>query len=194
MQSKWGIFELEVILDIVIYGLWIAALCLAAFIFVIYGPGMDGLGENCNEAFSPSCRVVFRARATTFACLTWFSLFLAWELVDTRTSLFRLKRNGAPQFWNVLYQNKFLFWAVTLGFFTIFPVLYIPVINDNVFRHKGISWEWAIVFLATALFFGGVEGWKFLKRAYFRRKEAKSPVAENEKVITDSTSRDSSEV
>jgi Na+-exporting ATPase len=176
-----------------VYGLWIAALCLSAFVFVIYGPGMDGLGENCNEAFSDRCTVVFRARATTFACLTWFSLFLAWEVVDTRVSLFCLNRKNQPRFWNVLYNNKFLFFSVSLGFFTIFPVLYIPVINHEVFRHSGIKWEWVIVFIATAFFFAGIESWKLAKRVYFRHSESKA-APESEKLAMEADSQKSQEV
>lgn len=60
------------------------------------------------------------------------------------------------------------------GFVTIFPILYIPVINRQVFRHTGISWEWGIVFVASLLFFLGVEAWKWAKRVYFRRAAKKS--------------------
>ena len=68
---------------------------------------------------------------------------------------------------------RFLFFAVVAGFITIFPVLYIPVIDDVVFRHTGISWEWIIVFVESVLFFAGIETYKFGKRAYFRRTEEK---------------------
>lgn len=73
-----------------------------------------------------------------------------------------------------VWRNKFLFFSIVFAFVTIFPVLYIPVINDKVFRHKGISWEWAIVFIATFLFFLGIESWKWGKRVYFRRRDAKN--------------------
>lgn len=66
-------------------------------------------------------------------------------------------------------RNKFLFWAIIFGFVTIFPTLYIPVINRVVFKHEMITWEWAVVVVATILFFAGVEAWKFAKRLYFRR-------------------------
>jgi hypothetical protein len=62
------------------------------------------------------------------------------------------------------------------GFITIFPVLYIPVINHVVFKHTGISWEWGIVLIATVLFFAGIEGWKWGKRVFFRRRDAKAGV------------------
>jgi hypothetical protein len=37
MQLKRGVFTLEVVLDMFVYGLWIAALCLGAFSLVMFG-------------------------------------------------------------------------------------------------------------------------------------------------------------
>jgi hypothetical protein len=59
------------------------------------------------------------------------------------------------------------------GFITIFPTLYIPVINHDVFKHTGISWEWGIVFVEATLFFLGIEAWKWGKRVFFRRRAVK---------------------
>ena len=39
------------------------------------------------------------------------------------------------------------------------------------FGHKGISWEWGLVFVEAALFFIGVELWKWSKRVYLRRMQ-----------------------
>ena len=69
--------------------------------------------------------------------------------------------------------RKFLFWAVIAGFVTIFPTLYIPVINHDVFKHTGIGWEWGIVFVEAVLFFLGIEAWKWGKRVFFRRRAAR---------------------
>lgn len=179
---KTGVFTPELLLDMVVYGLWISVLCLGSFSLVLWGFGDGSLGENCNNSYSnsmgePICDTVFRARATTFACLTWFALFLAWEMIDMRRSFFRMQPNSKRYFtqWaHDVWRNKFLFWAIIAGFVTIFPTLYIPVINHDVFRHQGISWEWGIVFIAAILFFAGVEAWKWAKRVYFRRKEAKA--------------------
>lgn len=77
------------------------------------------------------------------------------------------------QWWDDSRQNPFLFWAIVAGFVTIFPTLYIPVINHVVFKHEGITWEWSIVVVESILFFAGCEGWKWLKRAYFRRQDRK---------------------
>jgi len=163
----------------VVYGIWIAGLCLASFCLVLYAWGNGDLGVNCNDHLSSRCDTVFRARATCFACLTWFSLFLAWQMVDMRRSFFRMQPGSKKYFtqWFIdVWRNKFLFFAICAGFITIFPVLYIPVINDKVFKHKGIGWEWGIVFIATILFFLGVESWKWCKRVYFRKRDKKMGV------------------
>jgi P-type Na+/K+ transporter len=169
---KRGVFTLEVLLDMVVYGLWTAALCLAAFALVMFGFGDGNLGENCNDAYTEQCDTVFRARATCFSCLTWFALFLAWEMVNMRRSFFRMQPKSKRYFTQWMYDiwgNKFLFWAIIAGFVTIFPTLYIPIINHAVFKHEAISWEWGIVFIEAVLFFAGIESWKWAKRIYFRR-------------------------
>jgi len=173
---KTGIFTLEFIIDMVVYGLWITALCLSSFSLVVYAFGGGNLGKGCNEAYSVECETVFRARATTFACLTWFALFLAWEMIDKRRSFFRMQPGSKlyfTQWMHDVWRNKFLFWAIMIGFITLFPTLYIPVINHKVFKHTGISWEWSIVFIAAFLFFAGVELWKFGKRVFYRHQDKK---------------------
>lgn len=170
---KAGIFTTEFLIDMIVYGLWIACLCLASFSLVMFGFGNGSLGKGCNNAYNDSCATVFRARATTFACLTWFALFLAWEMVDMRRSFFRMQPGSKKYFTQWMYdvwRNPFLFWAIMIGIFTLFPLLYIPGLSTVVFLHKGISWEWGVVFIAATLFFAGVEAWKFGKRIYFRHQ------------------------
>lgn len=172
VSLKTGIFQKELLVDMLAYGLIVAALCLGAFTVVMFGFGTGNFGEACNTSID-SCELVFRARATTFACLTWFSLFLAWEMIDMRRSFFRMQPNSkryfTQWFWDV-WRNKFLFCAVAFGIVSMFPILYIPVINEAVFLHTGIKWEWAIVFIAALLFFLGCETWKWAKRVFFRRR------------------------
>jgi len=173
---KTGVFTTEFLIDMVVYGTWITILCLSAFVLRVYGFGNGDLGERCNDSYNETCETVFRARATTFACLTWFALFLAWELVDKRRSFFRMQPDSKKYFTQWIYdvwRNKFLFWAIVIGFVTLFPTLYIPVVNHVVFKHAAISWEWGIVFTAAFLFFSGAETWKWSKRVYFRRTAAK---------------------
>lgn len=163
-------------LDMLVYGLWMAALCIANFVLVLYGFGNGHIGENCNNEYSDGCDLVFRARATCFTAMTWFSLFLAIEMMDLRRSFFRMRSGSehyVTQWARDLYENRFLFWSILAGVITIFPILYIPGLNHIVFRHEGISWEWGIVFISTLLFFAGVEAWKFAKRVYLRKQAKK---------------------
>lgn len=155
------------------YGLWLACLCLASFTLVLFGfgNGTADIGQGCNESYD-GCEVVFRARATTFASLTWFALFLAWEMVHMRRSFFRMQPGSKKyftQWFHDVWRNQFLFWAIIAGIVTMFPILYIPELNTFVFKHGPISWEWGIVFVESVLFFAGIEAWKFAKRIYFRR-------------------------
>jgi Na+-exporting ATPase len=159
-----------------VYGLWMAALCLASFTIVLFGFGDGHIGDNCNNRYSEGCNLVFRARATCFTAMTWFSLFLAIEMMDLRRSFFRMtpgSKHWLTQWARDLWENRFLFWSIVAGVFTIFPILYIPGLNRVVFRHEPISWEWGVVFVATVLFFAGVEAWKLCKRLYFRRQTKK---------------------
>jgi len=175
-----GVFTKEVLLDMVVYGLWMSALCLSSFVVVVFGFGDGDLGMGCNNHMDESCLTVFRARATTFTCLTWFALFLALEMIDLKRSLFRMKPKSTRPFtqWAVdIWGNRFLFWSVVAGFVTIFPIIYIPVLNDKVFGHTGISWEWGVVFVEALLFFSGVELWKFAKRVYIRHRASDTEVA-----------------
>lgn len=181
-QSKQGIFTWEVVTDILVYGLWTAALCLSSFSLVVWGFGSGDLARGCNTSYSEECELIFRARATTFVCLTWFALFLAWEMVDMRRSFFRMQPESnryLTQWIFDVWRNKFLFWSIIAGFITIFPLLYIPVINHDVFKHTPISWEWAIVFIEALLFFLGVEAWKWAKRVFFRRRARNQPGRKN---------------
>ena len=176
VSLKAGVFTWEVCFDMLAYGLWMSALCLASFLLVVYGFGNGELGENCNESYSETCETVFRARATTFVSLTWFALFLAWEMVNTRRSFFRMQPGSKRYFTQWAYdvwRNQFLFWAIVAGFITIFPTIYIPVLNHQVFKHAPISWEWGVVFIEAVVFFLGCEAWKWAKRVFFRRRASK---------------------
>lgn len=166
-------------IDMVVYGLWMATLCLTAFSIVMFGFGDGDLAINCNADYSAACDTVFRARATTFVCLTWFALFLAWEMVNMRRSFFRMQPKSDRYFtqWAIdVWRNQFLFWAIIAGFVTVFPTLYLPVINHVVFKHEGISWEWGVVLIEAVLFFAGIEAWKWGKRVYFRRMAEKKQI------------------
>ncbi|KAK5318329.1 P-type ATPase [Exophiala xenobiotica] len=173
---KRGIFTTELLVDVLAYGIWMSALCLSSFTLVCYQWGQGIEGTNCNDAYSDSCDTVFRARATTFVSMVWFSLFLAWELMNFRRSFFRMQPKSKYVFTQWMFdvwRNKFLFWSVMFGFASIFVLLYTPVINHVVFKHTGITWEWGIVVVEGVLFFGGIECWKWGKRVFYRQRAKK---------------------
>ncbi|KAJ5925520.1 ATPase P-type K/Mg/Cd/Cu/Zn/Na/Ca/Na/H-transporter [Penicillium verhagenii] len=166
-----GVFTRELIVDKMIYGTFMGSLCLVAFVCVVYaaGTGSSDLGDGCNQAYNSSCDTVFRARATTYATLTFLLLVTAWEVKDFSRSLFNMDPIRCPQRLSVfptVWRNRFLFWAVIAGFVIAFPVIYLPVINQLVFKHHAITWEWGVVFGCTLTYLGCVESWKAVKRAF----------------------------
>ena len=166
------------------------SLCLAGFVSVAYGIGGGKLGEDCNQKWNDSCDVVFEARATTFAILSFTLLVTAWEVKDFNKSLFNMgvvqtssdhpKRSKIFSVFPTLYHNKFLFWACVSGFGVLYPLVYIPTFNTVVFKHKGIGVEWGIVFGCLAMYVAVIEAWKAFKRRMARKKRVGGGDGEDE--------------
>lgn len=165
---KKGVFTTQILVDMVVYGIIMGATSILTFVIIIYGANNGDLGNDCNRAYSDSCDPVFRARAAVFAELTWLILISAWEFKSIRRSLFRLDPDSTSRFplFHDVYENKFLFWAVVIGALSVFPAVYIPGLNTSVFKHIGITWEWALSFGSVFIFVIGVEGWKATKRRF----------------------------
>jgi potassium/sodium efflux P-type ATPase len=181
-DTKKGIFTWQIIVDMIVYGIIMGTLTLMTFVIIVYGVGngTPDLGIDCNRHHSESCHVVFRARAAVFAELTWLILMSAWEFKHLRNSMFNLDPLRAAHntarswfFWD-LWENQFLFWAVVIGALSVFPAVYIPGLNTNVFKHQGITWEWGLSFGAVIIFVVGAELWKAIKRrtGWFSEHEA----------------------
>ncbi|KAM0335108.1 hypothetical protein ACHAQA_000143 [Verticillium albo-atrum] len=166
---KYGVFTPEFLSDIAAYGILMAICILGSFVIVIFGFYDGYLGRDCNLEWSESCNGVFRARSTCYTAMMWIFLLFAWQLVDSRRSFFDGMISDTNRWATRLWTNKFLFWSVILGTISVFPTLYIPVIDRIVFLHEGIDKEWGIVFAVTILFFAGAELWKWSKRVYLRR-------------------------
>ena len=164
-----GVFTKELIVDKMIYGVFMGSLCLLSFVAVIYGAGSGNLGSDCNHGYNTGCESVFRARATVFSVLTFLLLVTAWEVKHFSRSLFNMDRTGHTgpfAVFHTVWYNRFLFWAVVAGFAITFPVVYLPTVNTLVFKHSGISWEWGIVFGCVVIYVALVESWKATKRAF----------------------------
>lgn len=168
-DGRVGVFTWELIVDKMVYGSCVGTLCLIAFIAVVYGPGNGALGRDCNGSWNETCDVVFRARATVYAVISFLLLVTAWEVKHFTRSLFNLNPalySGPLSIFKVLAYNKKLLWAVIGGFMITFPVIYIPTLNTRVFKHKGIGWEWGVVVACFFVYLAFVEGWKALKRRF----------------------------
>ncbi|KAG5437443.1 hypothetical protein PCANB_000875 [Pneumocystis canis] len=173
---KVGVFTWEVVIDTFIYGLIQAIICLASYVIVVWGYGNGNLGVFCNDFYNSTCEQVYRGRSTTFVELTWMILILAWEVIDLRRSMFFFDSESPhkyTQLYHHLKENKLLLWSVVLGFMSVFPVIYIPVINKDVFKHSPITWEWILAFSGLLFFIISCEIWKWAKRVYFKYYEKK---------------------
>jgi P-type Na+/K+ transporter len=151
-----------------IYGTIMGTCCLMTFIVIVFGPSRSGLGEDCNKSRNDSCDAVFRARAAVFVELTWIILISAWEFKSLRRSMFNLEPDDHTtwrfSFFHPIWSNQFLFWAVIVGAVSVFPAVYIPYLNTNVFKHQAITWEWVLAVSGVFIFVAGVELWKAVKR------------------------------
>ena len=169
-DNKRGVFTPQIIVDMLVYGTIMGACTLLTFVIVVYGAGNGELGFDCNRDYNDRCDVVFRARATVFAELTWLILISAWEFKSLRRSLFNLdplnSQDSRFPFFKDIYSNRFLFWSVVIGAVSVFPAVYIPGLNTKVFKHKGITWEWALSLGAVVVFVAGTETWKAIKRRW----------------------------
>ena len=169
-DNKRGVFTIQIIVDMLVLGVIMGALTLLTFVIVVFGPGNGDLGFDCNRKHSESCDVVFRARATVFAELTWLILISAWEFKSIRRSMFSLDPATSAEykfpFFKDIYNNRFLFYAVVIGALSVFPAVYIPGLNTDVFKHQGITWEWGLAFGAVIIFVLGTELWKGTKRQF----------------------------
>jgi Na+-exporting ATPase len=170
---KAGVFTKELITDKFIYGFFMGALCLFSFAIVAYvGPGGGTLGSGCNEGYNDTCDVVFRARATTYATITLLLLVTAWEVKHFARSLFNMypsttTSSSGPKIFSVfptLWRNRFLFFAVMAGLVGMFPIIYIPFLNEKVFKHGPITWEWGVSLGAVVIYISAIEMWKMIKR------------------------------
>lgn len=169
---KSGVFSAELITDKFIYGFFMGALCLFSFAIVAYvGPGGGNLGSGCNESYNSTCDVVFRARATTYSTITLLLLVTAWEVKHFARSLFNMyphaDTGGVPRglsIFSTLWRNRFLFFAVVAGLVIMFPIVYIPIINEKVFKHGPITWEWGVSFGCVVIYISAIETWKMIKR------------------------------
>ncbi|KAG0212826.1 Na+ ATPase [Mortierella sp. GBA30] len=157
-SAKQGLFSFEVIMDTFVYGLAMGALSFANFCIIIFGFNNGRLGTECNSHFSPACDGVFKARATSYACLTLLILAHAINCRSLRQSGWTRKNLST------LRENRMLWLSIVIGALLVFPMVYIPGLNQNVFKHSSLTYEWGFIFAALVIFIAFAELYKFVKR------------------------------
>lgn len=155
------LFSKEVIMDTLVYGVFLGCIALSSFVFVLYGIYDGVIGENCNfvNEASINCNPVHRSRSTAFITLSFLILLLAVECKHFRKPIWRMKH----------WKNQVLFWTMIIGAALTVPTLYIPVVNTNVFKHVPIDIEWAVVAVCLVVFLIVAEIYKLIKRKTMRK-------------------------
>ncbi|KAF9175157.1 Na+ ATPase [Mortierella sp. AD010] len=156
-SAKQGLFSFEVVMDTFIYGLAMGALSFASFTVVIFGFNDGSLGSLCNTRWSPECEGVFRARATSYCCMTFLILSHAVNCRALRDSGWTVKNL------KTLKHNKMLWMSIVIGALLVFPVVYIPGLNRNVFKHSAMTYEWGLVLASLVIFIAFAEVYKKIK-------------------------------
>ena len=153
-----GIFNKEFAYDVVAYGLILGTAPLLSFVIVVYAVGDGEPRTDCDDIIDVSCHFVYRARAAVFVSLTVLLLLHAFQMKDSRTSIFRMN----------LIQNKTLFISVVGGCLVLIPTVYIPRLNQTVFKMTDITWEWSLCAASIVFYIVGAEGYKAWKRRFWR--------------------------
>ncbi|RKP33149.1 hypothetical protein BJ085DRAFT_10993, partial [Dimargaris cristalligena] len=113
-----------------------------------------------------SCDTVFRARGTLFATLTYLILFHAFNCRDLRAAIWWGWWRADASGWREQFLgNRYLAYSVLGCSLIVFPTLYIPVVNTQVFKQKPISWEWGILVVSVLVFICISEIYKWIKRS-----------------------------
>jgi Na+-exporting ATPase len=152
-----SMFTMWWIIDLFAYGFFMAAIAIGNFAVVMWGYFDGDLGVDCNVDLDDSvCNKTGRARGAVFATFLFILLVHAFNCKHPTQSIFRMN----------LVENKPLLWSVTILLISVFPVIYIPVINDKVFLLFPIAWEWGMVFASMVVFLGFTELYKLSRRRF----------------------------
>lgn len=170
-----SIFTFWWIFDLFAYGFLLGAIAIANFAIVMWGYFDGYLGFECNENLrEDTCNHTGRARGSVFASFLIVLMVHAFVCKHPTQSLLRMN----------LLENKVLLWSVIILGISVFPVVYIPVINDKVFLLFPVKWEWGLVF-ASALFYLVVSEVYKLARRMGEQRTHKRVHSENELVGED---------
>ncbi|SPQ94860.1 unnamed protein product (mitochondrion) [Plasmodiophora brassicae] len=155
-----GLFDNELIADILFFGFVLGALSTTNFVLVVYLLGIgDTTTYDCNHDYSNACDVIFRARGCLFATLTILMLLHTYNCRRRRESVWN------PRFFEQAFENPYIAYALAVGIAITLISLYVPGLNLDVFKQAPIGLtEWGLVALSIVIFIAVSECYKFVKR------------------------------
>ncbi|GAN09597.1 potassium/sodium efflux P-type ATPase, fungal-type [Mucor ambiguus] len=144
---KESLFNREIIMDLLVYSLGLAAVCLVAFIIPLYTGGHNGIeGVNCEANFNFSaCESFFRGRGLFLAVITCSTLVLMIHCRSYRDSEWGVR--GLKE----TLKSKTILYTLLFDIGCLVIFFYAPSVAIKGFYMLWITWEWAIV-VAMAVF------------------------------------------
>ncbi|KAI9146335.1 Na P-type ATPase [Paraphysoderma sedebokerense] len=159
-----GVFTREVLMDTFFYGGVLGALALGNFLITISVFPQDWRSTTgCNKLYEdPRCEGIFRGRAVSFYTLTILLLVHGFICRHDRLNLWQMKWTGL----------RALKWSIFIGFVTLLPLAYIPVLNTRLFYQLPFDYEWGFIAAAFVIYLIIAETYKYAKRRYYAKHEA----------------------
>ena len=161
-------FTWEMIADFSFYGAVMGGLTLGAFSVMGFALSDDGFGMGCNKSGGTDCDNVLRARGTAFLVINTLLLLHAFECRHQRASAFM----------RGMFENRVLVLSLLVGTLLAVPLMYIPYLNDEVFKHDDAELGWALALGSCVIYMMAAELYKAFKRRVWGRgrlREGASP-------------------
>lgn len=111
------------------------------------------VGDNCNYQATEVCAAVYRSRAVTCAVLSLVLLYNAYNCRNSRLHLWQLPFFG----------NKRIVIGMGISVVLLVVAIYVPTLNNVVFRMRMIDWEWAVIAVAVVSYIILTQSYKAIK-------------------------------
>ncbi|ORX58929.1 calcium ATPase [Hesseltinella vesiculosa] len=159
-----SIFNKEIIMDTIAYGLMLTILCIISFFVPLYTVGGHGVqGVDCDSDYQPGlCDAFFRARGSLLVTASLGYLFVMvhcrsfrnveWDWEGLKTTL----------------HSKTLMITVVLDIVFLCIFMYIPAVAIKGFRQLGITWEWGLTVALILFYIAYGEFYKLCKRKFMK--------------------------
>ncbi|KAI8072300.1 hypothetical protein BC940DRAFT_292247 [Gongronella butleri] len=158
-----SIFNKEIIMDTVAYGLMLTIICLISFFVPLYTLGNGVEGVDCDSNFQADvCTNFYRARGSLLATASLGYLFVMVHCRSFRNV--EWNREGIIQ----TLKSKTLMITILCDLVLLCLFMYIPSVAILGFRMLGITWEWGLTvgLVIFYIFYGEV--YKACKRKFMK--------------------------